>query len=369
MQQKSVLIAPLDWGLGHATRCIPVIAALRDLGYRVTIATEGPHEIILREAFPDLTFLKLKGYGIRYSKKAEGFAFKMFIQIPRILYNILREFWWLCKTNQQRQFDLIISDNRLGFFHLNTPSIFITHQLNLQTPFTWSTRLLQWMQYTWFQFFYTMVWVPDMEGDQNLSGILGNPTKKPSVPIWYMNCLSRLKDHMSIQSANQVVDQAFPLLFLGIVSGPEPQRSIFQDLLWQQGNQMNQPFQIIAGTANQPNNQAVSSHGSIVPHLGGPDLAKAIENATYIISRGGYTSLMELIPFYKKLILVPTPGQTEQEYLAKRWQEKGWAIAYDQTEFHLEAALQQAASFAYQPIPFKSFTKEALKETLKQVNL
>lgn len=364
MQQKSVLIAPLDWGLGHATRCIPIIAALQALGYHVTIATDGPHEIILREAFPELTFLRLKGYGIRYSKKAEGFAFKMLVQIPRILYNIIREFWWLRKTIQRQHFDLIISDNRLGFFHFKTPSIFITHQLNLQTPFVWTTRLLQWMQYTWFKLFYAMVWVPDMQGDQSLSGILGNPTRKPSTPLWYMNLLSRLQEFATGNSSEKPAN-----LFLAIVSGPEPQRSIFQELLWREGNQLQEPFQIIAGTANQPNNQAISATGSIIPHLGGPALAKAIQNCSYIISRGGYTSLMELIPFGKKLILVPTPGQTEQVYLAKRWQENGWAIAYDQTEFHVEAALKAASNFKYQPIPFESFTKEALKETLKQVNL
>lgn len=365
MQEKKVLIAPLDWGLGHATRCIPVIDAFLALGYHVTIATDGPHEIILREAFPDLTFLRLKGYGIRYAKKAEGFAFKMIAQIPRILYNIFREFWWLRRTNRQQEFDLIVSDNRLGFFHLKTPSVFITHQLNLQTPLTWLTSGLQWMQYRWFKLFYTMVWVPDMEGDQNLSGVLGNPTLKPSVPVWYMNCLSRLKAYAN----TEVVEPSPQHLFLGIVSGPEPQRSIFQDLLWTEGNKINQPFKLIAGTANQAGNHAVSAYGSIVPHLGGPELAKAIENTNYIISRGGYTSLMELIPFGKPLILVPTPGQTEQVYLAKRWQEKGWALTYDQSEFHLENALKAAANFTYQPIPFKSFTKEALKETLKQVNL
>jgi hypothetical protein len=365
MQQKKVLIAPLDWGLGHATRCIPVITAFVELGYHVTIATDGAHEIILREAFPNLTFLQLKGYGIRYAKHAAGFAFKMLVQIPRILYNIFREFWWLYRTNRHQQFDLIVSDNRLGFFHLKTPSVFITHQLNLQTPFSWSTNLLQWMQYTWFKLFYTMVWVPDMEGEQSLSGILGNPTLKPSVPVWYMNCLSRLKAYTS----SPVHEQQASQLFLGILSGPEPQRSIFQDLLWMEGNQLRQPFKLIAGTADQSHNQAVSEYGSILPHLGGPALVKAIENAKYMISRGGYTSLMELIPLNKPLILVPTPGQTEQIYLAKRWQEKGWAIAYDQTEFHLETALKEAASFNYQPVPFKSFTKEALEATLKQVNL
>ncbi len=365
MQQKSVIIAPLDWGLGHATRCIPIITALQELGFRVTIATDGPHEIILREAFPTLTFLKLKGYNIRYSKKAGGFALKMLIQVPRILYNILREFCWLYKTNRHHQFDLIISDNRLGFFHLKTPSIFITHQLNLQTPFKWSTRLLQWMQYVWFHFFYTMVWVPDMAGNQNLSGILGNPVLKPKVPLWYMNCLSRLKDF----AVDPIKTPQPTLLFLGIVSGPEPQRTIFQEILWNEGLQLQQPFQIIAGTAHHPLNRVTSEKGSILPHLGGPDLAKAIQNATYIISRGGYTSLMELIPFGKKLILVPTPGQTEQEYLAKRWQENGWAIAYDQTVFNLNTAIKDANSFNFKPAPFKSFTKEALKETLKQVNL
>jgi UDP-N-acetylglucosamine transferase subunit ALG13 len=365
MQQKKVLIAPLDWGLGHATRCIPVITGFLELGYHVTIATEGAHEIILREAFPSLTFLRLKGYGIRYSKKAAGFTLKMIVQIPRILYNIFREFWWLHKTNRREQFDLIVSDNRLGFFHFKTPSVFITHQLNLQTPYVWSTRFLQWVQYTWFKLFYTMVWVPDMEGDQNLSGILGNPILKPSVPVWYMNCLSRLNAYASKQST-----EAEPAhLYLGILSGPEPQRSIFQEILWKEGNQLQQPFKLIAGTAGQPNNHAVSEFGSIVPHLDGPDMVKAIENSKYIISRGGYTSLMELIPLNKPLILVPTPGQTEQIYLAKRWQEKGWAIAYDQTEFHLETALKKAANFKYQPIPFIPFTKEALEATLKQVNL
>jgi UDP-N-acetylglucosamine transferase subunit ALG13 len=210
-----------------------------------------------------------------------------------------------------------------------------------------------------------MVWVPDMEGDPNLSGILGNPILKPSVPLWYMNCLSRLKDY----ATSPVDGQQATDLFLGIVSGPEPQRSIFQALLWVEGNRLHQPFKLIAGTAGKPNNHAVSEFGSIVPHLGGPDLVKAIENAKYIICRGGYTSLMELIPLNKPLILVPTPGQTEQEYLAKRWQEKGWAIAYDQSVFHLETALEKAANFKYQPIPFKSFTKEALEATLKQVNL
>lgn len=365
MQQKKVLIAPLDWGLGHATRCIPIITALLELGYHVTIATDGPHAIILREAFPELTFLRLKGYGIRYSKNAAGFAFKMFVQVPRILYNIFREFWWLHQTNKREKFDLIISDNRLGFFHLKTPSLFITHQLNLQTPFDWSTKLIQWVQYTWFKLFYTMVWVPDMQGEQSLSGILGNPIWKPSVPVWYMNCLSRL----SAYTSNQVNEAKTAHLFLGIVSGPEPQRSIFQEILWAEGNQLHQPFKLIAGTAGCPDNHALSEFGSIVPHLGGPDLVKAIENSKYIISRGGYTSLMELIPLNKELILIPTPGQTEQIYLAKRWQEKGWAIAYDQTEFNLETALREAASFKYQPIPFISFTKEALEATLKKVNL
>lgn len=365
MQQKKVLLAPLDWGLGHATRCIPVITAFIELGYQVTVATEGAHEIILREAFPSMTFLKLKGYGIRYSKKADGFAFKMIVQIPRILYNIFREFWWLYKTNRHQQFDLIISDNRLGFFHLKTPSVFITHQLNMQTPFNWSTNLLQCILYKWLKLFYAMVWVPDMEGDQNLSGILGNPTVKPSVPVWYMNCLSRLNTYAS----KQETETAPTHLFLGILSGPEPQRSIFQDILWAEGNRLKQPFKLIAGTAGQPNNHAVSEFGSIVPHLDGPEMVKAIENAKYIISRGGYTSLMELIPLNKLLILVPTPGQTEQEYLARRWQEKGWAIAYDQSTFHLETALKEADNFKYQPIPFNSFTKEALEATLKQVNL
>jgi uncharacterized protein (TIGR00661 family) len=180
-----------------------------------------------------------------------------------------------------------------------------------------------------------------------------------------MNCLSRLKAYATSQTNEQQPAQ----LFLGIVSGPEPQRSIFQEILWEEGNQLHLPFKLIAGTADKTHNHAVSSIGAIIPHLGGPDLVKAIENTKYVISRGGYTSLMELIPLNKPLILVPTPGQTEQIYLAKRWQEKGWAIAYDQTEFRLETALKEADNFNYQPIPFIPFSKEALEAILKKVNL
>lgn len=361
MKQPTICIAPLDWGLGHATRCIPLVEALQKLGYLIYIASEGQHEAILREALPEARFLHLRGYHIHYSKRRSFFVIAMALQIPSILYSMWSENRWLRKTNRLYQFDLIISDNRLGFYSKDVPSVFITHQLNLQTEFKWSTWLMQVIQYTWFRHFNAL-WIPDREAPNNIAGILSNPKKMPKQSVWYMGCLARL--HQQAQK-----EELAKNLFLGIVSGPEPQRSILQEILWREGNTLTGSFEIIAGTPLDASNAAVSKNGRLHPHLGGAALASAIQNAEYIVFRGGYTSLMELIPFHKKLIIVPTPGQTEQEYLAQLWEEKGWAIAFPQSRFKLADAIKKASSFHFKQPPFATLTIEGLKAALKQVNL
>lgn len=365
MKQLSICISPLDWGLGHATRCIPLIQSLQSLGHAIYIAAEGHHAVILKEAFPAVPILPLRGYRVSYSHYRSLFFITVLLQGPKILYSAFHEYFWLKKMNKKYHFDLIISDNRVGFFHKQVPSVFITHQLELIMPYQWATCLFQRLQYIWLKNF-SACWVPDMEGKDNLSGKLGNPSLKPSLPLWYMGCLARLQP--LTQDKLTGVQQKH-VLFLGIVSGPEPQRTLLENILWNEGNQLHKKFMVVAGLPLNKAHQRQSETGTLYHHLAGTELATAIQNADYIICRGGYTSLMELIPFKKKLIFVPTPGQTEQEYLGAYWQKNQWALHYEQAHFNVSTALQEASRFEYKQPPFQSLSADALKAALKQLNL
>ncbi len=364
MKKPSVCISPLDWGLGHATRCISLIKAFESLDYQIYIATEGYHEAILKEAIPSATFLKLKGYRIKYAKNGFLLPLVLFLQLPKIVISIISEYRWLQKAQKRYQFDLIISDNRFGFFHSSISSVFITHQLNVQTPYAWTTNLFQKIQYAWLKNF-TACWIPDIEGKNNLAGILANPQKKPTTRLWYMGCLARLMQEQNIDAPTNSNKN----VFLGIISGPEPQRTVLENLLWDSGNNLQLNFALVAGTPLNNNAFKKTNHSIIYPHLSGEELVKQIQDAAYIFCRGGYTTLMELIPFRKKLILIPTPGQTEQIYLGKLWQKNGWAICYDQAEFDLAKALEKANSFNFVQAPFVAFSSVALKNELKQLTL
>jgi UDP:flavonoid glycosyltransferase YjiC (YdhE family) len=149
MKQPRVCISPLDWGLGHATRCIPLIKAFQSLGYKVFIASDGNQAILLKQAFPEVEFLSIRGYQVHYTKNKQFLFFALLLQLPKIIYCVVHEQRWLKEIQRQYEFDLIVSDNRFGFFHKKIPSVFITHQLNLQTPFKWSSALYQRILYNW----------------------------------------------------------------------------------------------------------------------------------------------------------------------------------------------------------------------------
>jgi uncharacterized protein (TIGR00661 family) len=362
MKRQTICIAPLDWGLGHATRCISLTKGLLQLGYNIVIASEGHHQALLREAIPEATFLTLAGYRIKYSKKGKWFLWAILLQIPKIVFSIYYEKRWLYKMQKQFHFDIIISDNRFGFRHHKIPSVFITHQLNVQTPWRWSNLFIRKIQYHFINRF-DACWVPDMEGNNNLSGILSNATVKPKVPIWYMGTLSRLKSQQKEASTTS------PIQFLGIVSGPEPQRTLFENLLWATGNGLHKPFAIVAGRPLQLGENKFTQNGALYQHADGDKLALLIQSAEVIIFRGGYTSLMELLPFNKKLIMVPTPGQTEQTYLAKWWSSHHWALYYEQAHFNLEKALEEAEETVFEQPVFTPFSVETLKAKLKELTL
>ena len=223
---KKILLAPLDWGLGHTTRCILVIKKLIDKGNSVTVACNYRQKAILFQEFPKIEFLYLEGYNVSYSNNKFFLPLKLIGQLPKINYRIYQENKWLQKTVKKHDFDIVISDNRFGLYSKLVPTVFVTHQLTIKAPFSWLEYLLQRINYSYINRF-NQCWVPDYEGSRNMAGLLSHPQKLPSIPIHYIGPLARFKS--PIHSSD-----IYTYKYCFILSGPEPQRTILEHLILSQ---------------------------------------------------------------------------------------------------------------------------------------
>lgn len=326
--RKRVLVAPLDWGLGHATRCISIIYELLKLDCIVIIAASGPTEILLKNEFPELIFLPLKGYNVQYSKKKSWLALTIFFQIPSIITTIFYEYRWLKKIVKEKDIDLIISDNRFGLYHATIPSVYITHQLLIKTGGRFTENIAQQIHFHFIKK-YTQCWVPDVEGNNNLAGELSHPKKHPG-NIKYIGPLSRFE--------KKAIEKKYNLLI--IISGPEPQRSIFEKLLFNQLRQYTGRVLLVRGL---PGEGSIDQQKNILikDHLPANELSEAIQGSKLVIARSGYTTVMDLIKLQQPAVLIPTPGQTEQEYLAQHLAEQKIFYTIEQDKFILEKVLRE----------------------------
>lgn len=335
--KKRVLVAPLEWGLGHATRCIPLITTLLELNCEVLIAAEGAARALLEKEFPQLSFLPLRGYRMHYSRKAYWLPAKLFFQFPKMISSIRNERRWLKKAIPEHKIDAVISDNRFGLHDPSVSCIYITHQLTIKT----GNRFTQWVaQKIHYHFInkYKECWVPDTASEINLAGSLSHPKHLPNIPVHYIGPLSRFE--------KITVKKEYDLAV--IISGPEPQRSIFEDLLLDKLDNYKGKALFIRGLPGTSTVKASSNHNiKIKNHLGADELSKAIQASDMIISRSGYTTVMDLVKLEKPAILIPTPGQTEQEYLAKTLKEKGVFYSVDQDNFDLNEALRDTKTFLF----------------------
>jgi UDP-N-acetylglucosamine transferase subunit ALG13 len=336
-----ILVAPLDWGLGHATRCIPVIYELLSQGAGVWIAGEGAQKAILTQEFPDLPFLDLQGYRVKYARTPAGLLRRMLFQAPRLLMTIRYENEWLKNATDQYGFDAVISDNRFGLYHSSIRSVFITHQLTIKSPMgKWSERYLQKNNYKYINRF-TECWVPDQENEKNLAGILSHPAKLPAIPVHYIGPLSRLNKTSAIEKKGH--------LFISL-SGPEPQRTLLENIIINDIGHYNGTATIVRGLPTSISVIPSTNDIRFYNHLPSEEYNRQIEQAEYVISRSGYSTVMDLAALGKKSILIPTPGQTEQEYLADYLLQQKTAYCIPQKEFALKKALEAATKFHYAPI-------------------
>ena len=334
-----ILVAPMDWGLGHATRCIPLVHYLLQQGTEVWLAGEGRIEALLRNEFPDLPFVHLPGYNIEYGRSKWDLLGKMALQIPKILGRIEKENEWLQEAVAQHGFDVVISDNRFGLYHEDTYSVYMTHQLLIKAPFgSFGEGVMQRLNYDFIEQF-DECWVPDLPGVPSLAGGLSHPAKMPDLPVSYIGPLSRF---------SRSPGPAEPKHLLVVLTGPEPQRSILEELLLEQLKQYAGPVLVVRGLPGNGEESITVENLTIVNHLSAAALQQAMEEASIVISRCGYSTVMDLVALGKPSILVPTPGQTEQEYLATHLMEQGLALCALQEEFQLLPLLQLAEEFPYQ---------------------
>ena len=334
-QKPRILIAPLEWGLGHATRCIPIIKELQNRDCEVFIAAEGATFSLLKHEFPSLTFLSLTGYRMRYSRRKYLLPLKVLVQMPKIIFTIYKEHQWLKKIVNEYNIDAIISDNRFGMYHKKIPSVYITHQLLIKTKNPFTEIIAQRLHY-YFIKKYTECWVPDFEVN-GLAGELSHPKQLPK-KIKYIGALSRFE--------LKEVEKKYDLLIS--ISGPEPQRTIFEDQILKDLGSFTGKVLFIRGLPD--NDQEMQNENQLVEiknHLSAKELNEAILQSAMIISRCGYTTIMDLVKLQKKAVLVPTPGQTEQEYLAKHLMESKIFYTILQKDFVLQNALLQADSFYF----------------------
>jgi hypothetical protein len=330
-----VLVAPLDWGLGHATRCIPIIKELTNQGCTVIIAASGAQKEVLQEEFPDLSFVEMPGFCIKYGKNRALTLLKLIFTIPKILIGIKRENEWLRRFSGVEGLDLVISDNRYGLYGAGVFSVFMTHQLAIRSSFgAGADWLLQRLNYTYIRRF-SVCWVPDVAGAGNLAGKLSHPSRMPDSPVRYIGWLSRLETAGAVEAA-----QAFDLLIL--LSGPEPQRTILEEMvLGQLGGWVGKTV-LLRGLPKGGGALRAPEGVVVFDHLPAREMGEIIGRSKLVLARSGYSTIMDLVRMGKKAIYIPTPGQPEQEYLGRYLEEQGLGVCMRQRGFVLKDALEKA---------------------------
>ncbi|MBB4080378.1 UDP:flavonoid glycosyltransferase YjiC (YdhE family) [Lewinella aquimaris] len=313
------LITPLDWGLGHASRSLALARQLEAEGDRLSWAASGPAAEMLRRELPDQTIHPLPPYRVTYPTRS-------------MVWNVARQAWHWQRTIRAEhrataelvrrlEIDRIVSDSRFGCYHRGVRSVFVTHQLHPITGFGPATAIYQWQLRNFDEF-----WVPDHPGHDRLSGRLSSPSGYDNVR--FIGPLSRLSEAPG--------EAAFDVLVL--LSGPEPMRTRLEELIFPQLAGLPYSYRVVRGLPT-PESAPASPH---IDFADTPTLSRLLTAARYVVARPGYSTLMDLRALGKSAVLIPTPGQTEQEYLAQRAQLQGWAVAVkDQEKLDLTDALRR----------------------------
>jgi predicted glycosyltransferase len=296
-----ILVAPLDWGLGHATRCVPVIRRLVAHGATPIIAADRSPLALLAREFPELETVCLPGLTIRYSEGASQ-LWSMARQFPAMVRSVRQEQALFDRLRSDLRLDAVISDQRFGVRGGDLPSVLITHQVYPFTPFAQAAlRKLNLRHMARFD----RCWIMDEPEAPGLAGELSHGAHLPA-NTRYIGVHSRLSRPVHPPATRHRV--------VAVISGPEPQRTLFEQRLTEQLRDLPGQHLLVRG---MPGAAGLERTGNLerISHLGSEELAEALTGADLVVSRSGYTTLMDLVTLGRSALIVPTPGQAEQEYL------------------------------------------------------
>lgn len=303
--RPTILVAPLDWGMGHATRCIPIIQKIQQQGAQVVVACPPQLETRLRSSISGVSFVSLRGYEIRYHRHLPVWL-SVILQAWKIHRAIHSEHQWILENASRLGIQQIISDNRYGLWHPDIPSVLVTHQLQPIAPFggkiaagivrRFMRKLLK---------NFTEIHVPDHEGPNRLSGKLSEPYSGLP-PVKFIGPLSRFTQQLSVSIESKSM--------LAILSGPEPHYSRFFHDMKVRAEKENRSFKALGWKLPEGANAE-----EVLLNLSDEEFAMEVSKAEKILCSAGYSTLCDLVALGKRAEVFPTKGQTEQEYLAKRF--------------------------------------------------
>lgn len=320
--QKIILVAALNWGLGHASRCIPLINALLDNNYNVLIGSDGAALQLLRKEFPKLPFIVLASYAVKYPKNGLFFKLKLLRSLPAMKRAIASEQKQIENLAGEGRIDGIISDNRPGAYSKRIPSVYLTHQvvvLSGTTSFLSSNIHQRQIKN------FDACWIPDVEGSPNLSGALGHPGSI-DFPVRYLGPLSRLKPF----ETEKVYD------VLAVLSGPEPQRTLLEQKLKSVFTGAPLKVLLVRGIMEEKETMEVRGNMTVVNFMTTASLERAMNESKLVVARSGYSTIMDLATLGIKAFFIPTPGQYEQNYLARQLKRQRIAPFCRQNQFTLK---------------------------------
>ena len=317
--------------------------------------------MVLQAEFKDLPFIDIPAYNISYGDSASGTIVKLLSQVPKLISAIKKENSWLDAAIRQHNIEVVISDNRYGLYNKNIPCIFITHQLGIKTSFgILADKLIQQINYRYISRF-ACLWIPDAKADVNLAGDLSHPAKLPPVIIKYIGPLSRFSGFGDSQVKKHL---------LIILSGPEPQRSILEQQLLTELETYSQPVIVLRGLPEcNVIPQTKNTFVRIYNHLETDHFRQLVSDAAIIISRAGYSTIMDLLPFGKTCVFIPTPGQPEQIYLSRYLSSRNFCLSYSQKKFTLKKMFQDLQTYRQEFIQLSTETyKPLIGETFSKKN-
>jgi uncharacterized protein (TIGR00661 family) len=319
---KKILISPLNWGLGHATRCIPVINALLEENFEPILAGDGDSLKLLQKEFPELKFYELPSYNIRYTKKGSHLKFKLMFEMPKILKTIDKEKQAVQEIIEKEKISGIISDNRFGVRSKKVPSVYITHQINvLSGNTTFFTSKIHHKIIAEFD----ECWIPDHENEPNLAGKLSH-IRNAKLNLKYIGPLSRFTYNESVKKYDLLV----------LLSGPEPQRSLYENIVLDELKSYTKKVMFVRGIISEKQEIQKDKNITMVNFMLQNELQTALSESDLIIARSGYSTIMDLEKLRAKAFFIPTPGQYEQEYLANYLEQQKIAPYAKQDDFKIK---------------------------------